>query len=64
MVSLSTPWRRIGGAYLFLTSALAESEWSNSRPGRFNLEEIFPIVSIEYEAWGVPQPVWTAFGSM
>jgi len=48
------------GAYSFLTSALAESEWSNSRSGRFKLGEIFACVTIEFEAWGTPQPVRTS----
>jgi hypothetical protein len=50
------------GAYSFLTSALAESEWSTSRLGCFNLGEIVPFVSTEYEAGGAPQPAWTSFG--
>jgi len=52
------------GAYSFLTSALAEGEWSASLPGRFNLGENVPTLSIEYETWGAPQPVWTSFGSI
>jgi hypothetical protein len=41
--AMKTYW----GAYSFLTSALAEGEWSTSRPDRFKLGEIVPSVSIE-----------------
>jgi hypothetical protein len=52
-----TPWRY--SSYSFLTSALDESEWSVSHPGRALPRGKDPAVPIVQEAGWAPEPVWT-----
>jgi hypothetical protein len=46
--------------YIFLTSTLAEDEWSASRLGHFIPGER-ASVHIGYEVGWTPEPVWTAW---
>jgi hypothetical protein len=45
---------------IFLTSALLEDEWSDSRPGRFTPGERAPGTHWIGD-WWTPKPVWTTW---
>jgi hypothetical protein len=46
--------------HIYLTSAVAGSKWSASRPGCFTTEEKPPVPTIRAVGWA-PEPVWTTW---